>query len=682
MLFIMHRTLLAKRRVFLFLLLLLIPAHVWAQTSPHTLSPPSPIKGEGDIEQVQDEGEPSADIGVVTVEGAQDTESIEAPGAFTTVIKPTQFERRMKSAPELLSETVGVDVTSLGGEGSLSTVSIRGSSAEQVAVFVDGVRINSALTGAVDFSTIPTDSIERIEVIRGAASTRFGTDAIGGVINIVTKKAGAKRAIDLKLTGASFSTLQISESWREPRENWDLVFAHNHRSTAGDFTFKSLGITLAGGTAASSQTYTRLHNRSISEDVLTKVRFDITDAIHIGISNDFFWTDRQVPGLEIETTQLYPANPLEADEEIFRDTTALRLNLDKLFVDELSFEAGATHFFDHDHFTDPSPAIGDPIDVTYLSLAPEAYFQLIHDLSLKHLTLISTLRGQYRYDYADDSSPIATAPLMGSHGRHTPALFLEEELALLNERLGIIPSGRIESATSRKTRGSWRVGIIGTPANFIDIKASVGTAFRYPAFSELYFPDQGYLRGNPNLKDERSLSWDAGVVVKPPRSTIQVSYFRSYIDNQILFVPISATTIQPINTGRANAQGVEFSFSTEPLDWLHLDGNYTWLDATFEGNNLRLPGRPQHKANAHAEVRIKPVTLFGDVQYVGSFPLNAANTVRISSHSAANAGATLTFAKRFFATFEVKDITDVQIYDARGFPLPRRSYWMSVGAKT
>ncbi len=660
MFFIVHKTLLAKRRVFLFLLLLLIPIQAWAQIN----------------------GEPAADIGVISVEGAQDTESIEAPGAFTTVIKPDKFEKRVKSAPELLSQTVGVDVTSLGGEGSLSTVSIRGSSAEQVAVFVDGVRINSALTGTVDFSTIPVDSIERIEVIRGATSARFGTDAIGGVINIVTKKVGAKRAIDLKLTGGSFSTLRTSESWREPRKNWDLVLAHNHRSTAGDFTFKSLGITLAGRSVSSPRTYTRLHNRSTAEDVLAKMRFDITDAIHLAISNDFFWTDKQVPGLEIETTLLYPANPLEANEEILRNTTALKLNLDKAFVDELSFEAGVTHFFDHDHFTDFSPAIGDPIDVTYLALAPETYFQFIHDLRLKHLTLISTLRGQYRYDYADDSSPLATAPLMGSHSRHTPAAFVEEELAFLNERLRIIPSARVEKASDRKTRASWRFGVIGTPAKFIDIKSNIGTAFRYPTFTELYFPDQGYLRGNPDLNDERSLSWDAGIVLKPPHTTIQISYFRSYIKNQILFVPISATTIQPVNTGKANTQGVEFSVSTDPLDWLHLDGNYTWLDATFASNGLRLPGRPEHKANAHAEVRIKPITLFGDIQYVGSFPLNEANTVRITEHTSANVGATLTFAKRFFATFEVKDVTNVQIYDARGFPLPRRSYWMSVGAKT
>jgi len=271
---------------------------------------------------------------------------------------------------------------------------------------------------------------------------------------------------------------------------------------------------------------------------------------------------------------------------------------------------------------------------------------------------------------------------MGSHGRHTNAAFAEVDVGLFDRRLRIVPSGRVENASDRTTRANWRVAAIGRPAEFIDIKASVGTAFRYPNFSELYWPDQGYLRGNPDLSDERSFGWDAGVVLHPPRSTIEVAYFQNYVDNQIIYVPISAYTIQPINTSRVKTQGVEVSFATEPWEWLSLSGNYTWLDANFRSNGLRLPGRPRHKANARVEFRYKPVTLFGEVQYVGSYPLGTANTVYITGRTTANAGATLAFAKHFFATFEVKDATNVQIYDARGFPLPRRSYWFTMGART
>jgi vitamin B12 transporter len=653
--------LLAQRRGFLLALLLAIPVSVFAAEEPSA--------------------QPT-DIGEINVAGAREGESAEVPAAFTTVIRPAAFDRRAKSASELLSETVGLDVTSMGGVGALSTVSIRGSSAEEVAVFVDGVRIGSATTGAVDFSTIPVASIERIEVIRGAASARFGTDAIGGVINIVTKRAGTKRAIDLSLTGASFETLTTSESWLEPRDSWDMTLSHSHRSTAGNFTFKGAGITLAGGEIDDPATYTRLHNRSIAEDVLAKANIDLTERLHLAVSNDFFWTDREVPGMEIETTLLYPANPLEANEELFRTMTAVRLTADDLFTRGLTLETGITNSFDHDHFTDPSPALGDPIDVTNVSFAPEAFLLTTHEARIDPVSLTTTARYQYRYDHTSDSSPLAGAALMGTHARHTNALFVEEALGFVDDRLRFIPSARVEAATGRQTHASWRVGAAGAPLSWLEIKANVGTAFRYPTFSELYFPDQGYLRGNPNLDDERSFSWDAGVVVRPPRSRIEISYYWSRIDNEILFVPISATTIEPVNTGPSHAHGIEVSAEAHPFTWLHLDANYTWLDATFDGNGLRLPGRPQHKGNVRAEVTAGFATLFGELQAIGGFPINTANTVRITGHVAGNAGATLAFAKHFFATLEVKDVSNVQIYDARGFPLPRRSYWVTVGART
>lgn len=713
------KTFLPRRKVFLLALLLIIPSQalaegidshlllrtnrkhsdVIARSSSDEAIPRKPLNSGDrharlrrarddklayniDLEESElTQDDPAVDIGEVHVEGRLDYESLAGMGSFTTVIKPTSFDKQMKTAPEILSETVGVDVTSLGGEGQLSTVSIRGSSAEQVVVFLDGVRINSALFGIVDFATIPVNAIERIEVIRGASSARFGTDAIGGVINIVTKKAGAKRAIDLKISGGSFHTLHTAEAWREPRDDWDLVLSHTHRSTGGDFTFKNAGITLGGGQIGQSRAYTRLHNRSIAEDILAKIGIDLTEKAHLAFSNDFFWTDRQVPGTEVETTLLYPANPLEASEEIFRDTANIRFQLDEVFVPPLSFETGATYAFMHDHFTDPSPAIGNPIDVTYITHAPEAHMQWMHILSEKHLSLASTFRAQYRLDYTDNKSPRAGAILMGRHTRSTGSAFLEETLGLFGERLLVIPQARFEKASDRRRRFSWRVAVIGRPLDWLDIKGHVDSSFRYPNFGELYFPDQGYLRGNPNLSDEESLNWDAGFIVHPKNLKFEVAFFQNRIDNQILWVPISATTIQPINTFRVNAHGIEAAVTWMPIEELKFDVNYTWLDAHFAGSSRQLPGRPKHKFNFRAEGRIKFATLFGTLQYVGRFPVNTANTVWISDHTKLNLGTTFTFAKHFFATFEVKDVTNVQIYDARAFPLPRRSYWVTVGAK-
>lgn len=614
----------------------------------------------------------SVDIGEVEVRSSTEHESQEDIGAFTTVIKPSELDTKSKSIAEAISETVGVDSTSLGGEGSLSTVSIRGSSSEQVAVFLDGVKLNSSTYGSVDFASIPPDSIERIEIIRGNASARFGTDAIGGVINIVTKKVGAKRAIDLKLTGASFETLHTSESWREPRDGWNFVLSHTHESTAGDYTFRSMPTTLNGTPVGPARVFTRIHNASISEDVLTKFDFDLAEKFHLSVSSDFYWNDKEVPGTEEETTLLYPADPLEAQEEIFRDTAGVKLTMDEFFVKNILWETGITYLFDHDHYTNPSPPVGNPIDVTYIENFPIYYTQWVHSKDWKDASLSSTFRYQYGYDRAQSGI---------NHTRQTNAIFVEENLALLKERLFAVPQLRFEKATERHVRFSGKVGIIGKPHKWVEIKSNIGNAFRYPNFSELYFPDQGYLRGNPDLNDELSWGWDLGFVFTHKYFGAEFSYFQNRIDNQILFVPISALTIQPINTYAVFSQGIEIAANIDPIKYLHFDANYTWLDAHFKSNGLQLPGRPRNKANLRVEVRVKPVTAFGEVQIIGSFPVNVANTVRISGHTAVNLGATLNFAKHFFFTFEVKDMTDVQIYDARAFPLPRRSFWGTLGAK-
>jgi len=621
------------------------------------------------------------DIGEIEVSGTQRYESLESPGSFTTVITPEKFAKGSADLGEILRRSAGIDVKYTGGEGQVTTVSIRGSSAEQVAVFLDGIRLNSATFGIVDFSTIPVESIERIEVLRGGASARFGTDAIGGVINIVTKRAGAKRVIDLKLTGGSFNTLKTAESWREPGDRTDFVLAHSHRSTGGDFTFTNAKIIMAGQPFGRTETYTRLHNQSIAEDVLAKIGIRLNDTMRISFANSFFWTDRQVPGMEEETTVLYPANPLEAEEEIFRDTVSAIFTADEFFSKNLSFETGATYFMDHDYFTDPSPAVGNPIDVTYLNQSPQWHARFMHSLSTAHASLASTARYNLRYDRSSDSSPRAGANLMGTKTRITNTLMIEETAGFFDDRLFVIPQASFEKATKRSFCASWRMGLVAKPESWIELKSNVGRSHRYPNFGELYFPDQGYLRGNPDLLDEKALNWDAGFIIKPKYVSLETSYFQNRIDNMIVFVPISATTIQPVNTFEAFIQGIEIQVAIDPFKYLGISGNYTWLDAHYAGSSRSLPGRPKHTANFHIEGRISPIVLFADIYITGGYPVNTANTVYISGNTSVDAGATLTFAKHFFATAEAKDLGNVQRYDRLSFPLPRRSYQVTLGAK-
>src|SRR5262245_47666767 len=302
----------------------------------------------------------STDIGEVTVRAPSG--SAEKPSAFVSVIDPKPFENQVKTLPELLSQQPGVNVQEFGGLGQFSTVSIRGSTAEQVTVLVDGMRINTAQGGAVDFSTIPLDAIERIEVIRGGASAQFGSDAIGGVINIITKKSKKGQFIEAAVGGGSFGTFKTTEGYSRGFSKWSFLLDHTHLQSLGDFTFISTPSTIGGVTVGGGQEFVRENNKFFSENGLVKFEGDPSEKITLRLTSDWFGSKRQVPPTEDEALLLSPANPPEARENLLKNITTLRTEFRSIGVEGLDLHFQPYYRYDYDHFIDPSPAIGGPID--------------------------------------------------------------------------------------------------------------------------------------------------------------------------------------------------------------------------------------------------------------------------------------------------------------------------------
>ena len=132
-------------------------------------------------------GEEATTLPTVVVEESYISPPLNYPTAFSTTINTDDFGGEYKTTSELLSFSPGVVVRDFGGFGQLKTLSIRGSSNDQVVILLDGIRISSPIGGGVDLSTIPIDYVERFEIIRGGATALAGSDAIGGVVNIITK---------------------------------------------------------------------------------------------------------------------------------------------------------------------------------------------------------------------------------------------------------------------------------------------------------------------------------------------------------------------------------------------------------------------------------------------------------------------------------------------------------------
>jgi outer membrane cobalamin receptor len=624
------------------------------------------------------------DIGEVKVEETGIVRSHASKSSFVTEICDVSLHP-VTSISEVIGREAGVSSRSTSGLGQFSTVSIRGSSPEQVVVYLDGVRINPASSGAADLSVIPTSLIDKIEVVRGGGTTEFGSSAMGGVVNIYTKDVKGLTG-EASLSAGSFGTVGLGGSFGMKRDVSDLILSWSHLSSENDFSFRPSSISLAGSEIEGSRDYKRVHNEFLNEGFVAKWGRRIGDSAHLKIVNDFLFVKRNLPGLEEETTLLYPSNPLEARERIFKDTNSISLSVTPFLAEEFGLEGGMTNHVNISRFRDPSPAIGTAIDTTTYTYSTAPYLKLDASLGSGQVSQLLSLRYEFLYDMQDDSSPSATQRLIGKRERFTHSILFRDTISLWSGRLSFIPAVRYSDASDFKGAVSFRGGIEIRPVKHVSIMANIEKTHRYPSFSELYFPDQGYIRGNPDLNPEEGWNLDAGVTLSSRYLTLQATFFKDWVENSILFVPISSTTIAPVNTSKAAIQGAEVSLGLDPVRYLHLGANYTYLDAKYTSNGALLPGRPRHEADGRIELlgdigRGIGGAIFAGVSYKGEMPLNPQNTVFLRGRAVLDAGARLRIFKSYYINFEAKDITDVQAYDSRGFPLPRRSFFVTIGGE-
>ncbi len=617
----------------------------------------------------------------VEVHAVQEPITHEKPSAFVSILRPKTYETQIKTLPELLSEQPGVNVQQFGGLGQFSTVTLRGSTAEQVTVLLDGVRLNTAQGGAVDFSTIPLQSIDHVEIIRGGASSQFGSDAMGGVIHIVTKKAKNTQNIELALGAGSFDTFKTTAGYSKRFKKFSFLVDHTHLQSAGDFRFLSTPTTVGGNSIGGNEEFVRHNNQFFSENGLVRLEGDPASKIHLSLTSDWFGSKRHVPPTEDEALLLTPDNPLEARENLLKNISTLTVDLKSVGAKGLNFHIQPYYHYDFSHFQDESPALGGAIDVKYFN--HEIGGKVGSDYLLKTGPVLQNFKLSYdfRRDLFHDKNLLTGGPASGSHDRTTHALYFSDEISLLNDQLSFFPSVRFENTNDFGSHTALNLGVKGQPLSWLALKSNIGNSFRYPNFNELFFPNQGFLRGNPNLIPEKSINFDVGPTFIHRYGRHEISYFRNWVDNSILFLPISAFTIAPINTQRMNVQGLEIDNFLTP--WKHLEwaANYTLLLANLEGSGKQLPGRPRHKANAKITLKNDWGALYSRLQYIDRLPLDFPNTSFIQQRFQLDAGASLKFFKRYELSLEVKNITNAQMLDARGFPLPRLSAFGSFGVR-
>jgi vitamin B12 transporter len=594
----------------------------------------------------------------VVVEDSPIEPPLNYPSAFSTVIELENFKGEYNTAAELLSFSPGVVVRDFGGLGQLKTLSIRGSSNDQVVILLDGVRLNSPIGGGVDLSTIPVNYVDRFEIIRGGASALAGSDAIGGVVNIVTKQTDEPFTFG-SATYGSFETFGINLSRAQKIGKFSYLVSFAHAQSEGDFEFRSLN-----GLDA-----TRINNDFYSESFLLKTDYDFENGWKIGLLNEFFYDDRGVPGLG----EFQQPN---ANQKDLRNLTSINISKERFIKPELDLNVLIFNRYDNLNFKNPTPTIGVPIDTlskTYsLGINPRlTWFAPYNQI----ITFATELRGDILKNEDFDNPE-----------RFTYSAFLSDEISFFDEALLINPLVRFdlystrEDETTTDTGISPKLGVIYSPKKYLSFKSNIGRSFRAPSFGELFFPEEGFIGGNPDLKPETSYDFDIGLVLSHPRFAFELTYFRSRIDDLILFVFVSAFRIEPLNIGEVDEQGVETSLVVRPWDFLELFAGYTFLDGKVEDTGSQLPGRPRNKFDLRAVLTHDPLTLFFETHYVDDIPLSAFPNARTTDARTTYDIGAKTRWRKLFLTFEIKNLlNDLDVRDALDFPLPGRTFFVTAG---
>ena len=544
-----------------------------------------------------------------------------------TVITGDEIAReQIRTVPDALRQVPGLDVVQSGGPGGQTSVFIRGTNANQVKVLIDGIDVSDPTTpnGAVDFGHLLAGDIERIEVLRGPQSGLYGSDAIGGVISITTKKGEGAPKVHASVEGGSFGTFNQMSGLRGAQGKFNYAFNILHyRSSEVPVTPIHL---LAPGEqrvndSYNNWTYSANMGADLSDDLTVNLVARYTDA-KLGFTGEDF---SNYPNDYPETLQSTQVNHnlytrAEAVWSTFggRFKNYLGINYSRLW--NWSFNPN-TDFAANNGFA--SPLVGPPVtnlgvrtDYNWRGVAqivPGQTLVLGAERERESLRTDSTGDVDQAYNYSQTTTSAGTDNTAGY-------IELQSEIA---KRFFLAANIRHDEHDAFGGHTTWRVApAVILPVTDTKLKASYGTGFKAPTLTELYVNNPSYSTvANPDLAPEKSRGYDIGF--EQPfwhdRGSFGITYFHNDITNLINNeFDASRFVFTYVNVGEAKTYGVESFASVQVNDQLTVRADYTRTFTRDEATGLGLRNRPGHKGSLSAIwTPVSGLTLTTTVLYVG-----------------------------------------------------------------
>ncbi len=522
---------------------------------------------------------------VVTATRTETPEN-EVASSMTVITAEDIAAKHLTTAADALRTVPGVDVIRSGGPGQPTAVYLRGANANHTLVLVDGVEMNdpSSTDGSFDFANLQTDNIERIEVLRGAASAAYGSDAMGGVINVITKKGKGSAKFTGTAEGGSYDTWKTTGAVSGSTERVNYSLNASRLETAGFSTAdQAMGNVNPNGHA----------NTTVSGSSGIKV----TDNLDLGATlryNEGKTSYDDCGGVNCDNTGNY-----NTFNELFtRGFGHLKL-FDGLWEQTLGAAYSRT---DRSNVNVFSPASPNSFNSASANLGEKVKLDYQNIFNI-HKSNIVTLGVEEEADSLSSSSaspdPYGYNASIPVKTMNTVSTYLQDQIKLFDRSfttLGV----RYDDNNRFGGHETWRVNeLYNIKETGTRLKGNYGTGFKAPSLNQLY--DTIYGSGNPNLKPETSVNWDAGLEQDLYRKkiTTSVSYFNNNFNNLIQFLSVPPYTNN--NVSRAKTSGVETFMEMRPLTDLTLRSTYTYTQSLDMVTNTQLLHRPKNKASFDAD---------------------------------------------------------------------------------
>lgn len=614
--------------------------------------------------------------------------------SFYSLITRKDFEGKIDSLGEVLEKEAGVQVRQSGGLGSFSTVSLRGSSSDEVMIFLDGVLLNDASGGGVDLSTISLSDVDSIEVFRGATPLSFGKSSIGGVVNIRTLRARQKFGGNLTTGYGSFETWNGSGFASGKPGKWDYLVSAGYLTSENNFKFLNDNGTTWNPKDDRTE---RRNNAWFHEgDFLGKVGYDLTPNARVDLMDQWFSKAQGLPAWN------------NSDLVKTRFDTDRNLATVKLTVNDLGpYHFNTSTFLDYLHKVekyddrDGMLGLGQQLN-RYTTDRYGGHFILDWPIEWSTLTLMMDAQEE-TYDPKDLLNPENN---IRNSSRDSFSIGLQDNIFLLKEKLIVTPALRYTYIhDERKSvvdywgrpldgntveEGSWnpQLGAKYRLFDWLALKSNLGQYVRQPSFYEL-FGDRGLFIGNPDLKSEKGTNFDVGFeVVRSWREgwlnniSFGGAFFYNTVDDLISRVYDARGVGKAVNISSSLIEGVELSTRIEFFKCLRFIGNATWQDPTQQ-NEVRafdgkiLPGRFKESYLGRIEAFHGPAKVYAEYSVEKGMFYDSANLLPAKNKEIINLGASYQF-RSFTITLEAKNITDAQYEDFNGYPMPGRSGYLTV----